>query len=209
MKPLEKLLLFLLFLSTSLFAQKAYFFSGIVKDNITQEPLEQAIIYVNRTPYTLDIVGEYRLYVQEGDTIIIGHLGYKAQQIIITDTMKEENLPKVIFLDRQNITLEEVEISSYQLTQEMKDNAQRTIQLAIQQSQQAHTFDYEDQYTTPPPTGTGFSSSQVVGANLFTLLKWFKKRKNKPKSLTQKHVMTYEEYMNTIYQNQVKDSLPK
>lgn len=200
--------LFLLLNSVS-FSQEVFFFAGKVQDELTGELLEEASLEVNGKAHALDVFAEFRIYVETGDTIIFSHLGYQPYRLFVADTMSSASLPKTISLHRGNITLDEVEINNYELTDEMRRNAERNVQIMLQQAQDKsdNVYDKEPRFTPPPPQGTGMSSSQMFGFNTVALVQKIKRKGKKAPLLPAKEVISYEEYNSAHKQKDASDSI--
>lgn len=189
-------ILFLLY-SSAVFSQNTLIFSGTVLDKESYRPLEKANLKHNGQYQSLNTLAEFRINVGINDTIIFSHLGYKPFNIVITDTTTMQDLPRVIALEISNITLDEVEVNTFVLTEEMKKNAQRNVQMAVQQAKKKEGLTYRESNPEPGESGTGLSTSEMFGVNLFTVLDEVKKSKKRTPPPPKMKIISYEEYQSS------------
>lgn len=202
MTSIKAFIIFFLLLSSSvLFAQDALIFSGTVLDIESYKPLEKAIFKHNGQIHPLNTRAEFKINVKPHDTITFRHLGYKSFEIIITDTTTMQTLPRVIVLETSNITLDEVEVNNFVLTDEMKNNAQRNVQMAVQGAYKKEGLTYRESNPQPKGSGTGLSASETFGANLFTVIDEVKKTKKRTPPPPTMKIISYEEYQSTRSQS--------
>lgn len=204
----NKVILLLFFMcSTVLSAQDFLYFSGKVISGQTQEALEKTLLEVNGESYIIDSKAEFSIYVIPHDTITFRHLGYTPFAIVVSDAMVSADLPSVIPLQVENITLEEFTVKSNVLTEEMKRNAQRHVQQAVQQALQKNDGMTNDpNYYRESEKYSGLSTSQMFGADLVKIVGVIKKpKKEAPKAPTMK-IISYEEYRSSMKANEKQDT---
>lgn len=196
-----------LLMNPLLFSQEVFFFAGKVVDAHTGDLLEKATLEVNGKAHALDVFAAFSIYAETGDTIVFSHLGYQSFRFLLVDTMSSASLPQTISLHREIITLDEVEVNNYELTEAMKRNAQRNVQIMRQQAQGKGTKDIEGNYKVPLPSGSGLSSEQMFGVNIVALLARLKFFNKKPPDLPSKKMVPYEEYKSTLEPPSTPDSI--
>lgn len=106
----------LLALGTDSFAQKnqrkPIQFSGIVLQKETALPLPFTNMQVKRTyrGSIADYYGFFSFATYTGDTVLFSSIGYKRKQIVVPDTISNNNYTIVILLDKDTIMLPTVEV---------------------------------------------------------------------------------------------------
>jgi len=189
--------LFLSVFNITVQAQESFLFSGTVMDKDTEVLLENATIEIDGQFYTLNASAEFQIYVEMSDIIVFSHLGYTPAELVISDSTDINNLPSIITLERANITLDEVEVNNNVITEQMTRNAQNIVAGAVEQAKKSDGLSYDDKNPYPGPSGTGLSSSQMLGVNIFSVVDKIKKAKTSSPPAATTRIITYEEYMSS------------
>ena len=189
--------LFLSAFNITVQAQEPFLFSGTVMDKDTEVLLENATIEIDGQFYTLNASAEFQIYVEMSDIIVFSHLGYTPAELVISDSTDINNLPSIITLERANITLDEVEVNNNVITEQMTRNAQNIVAGAVEQAKKSDGLSYDDKNPYPGPSGTGLSSSQMLGVNIFSVVDKIKKAKTSSPPAATTRIITYEEYMSS------------
>jgi len=189
--------LFLSAFNITVEAQESFLFSGTVMDKYTEVLLENATIEIDGQFYTLNASAEFQIYVEMSDIIVFSHLGYMPAEFVISDSTDINNLPSIITLERANITLDEVEVNNNVITEQMTRNAQNVVAGAVEQAKKSDGLSYDDKNPYPGPSGTGLSSSQMLGVNIFSVVDKIKKAKTSSPPAATTRIITYEEYMSS------------
>lgn len=209
-RVVKKLMPFLFVLIFSeLCAQGGVSFSGIVVDGSTGQALERTLLKVNGELYLVDEEARFSLSVVSGDIVVFHHLGYTTYEIVIGDSTRSEDLPKIISLQIETVTLDEVEVSSYVLTDEMRRNAQYNVQQAMRQVL-SEGSDTRPGYASDPSSsqsGSGLSSSQMIGFDVIGIIGLIKDSKKEKIKVPTKKIMSYEEYRSSISVADVVDTV--
>lgn len=197
MRLIYGFVLFVFFiLSFDLYAQEMEYYEGKVVDARSRTPLERAVLEIDEHILLLNSLGEFQVYVKPHDTLFFSHLGYKPLKIVITDSLSVDDLPQVVYLSDSNYTLDEVEVSRYAITNEMRNNMSNIVKLAVEQAKKKDGLKYE--FTNPEAgvTGTGLSSQQMFGCNFVSIFNKIKEsRKPKETFEPSTKIVSYEEYM--------------
>ena len=116
----QSLLLFCIFVicSVPLFSQKTPLqFSGIITDTSTNKLSLVHVIISNRLKGTIsDIDGNFSIPVYSDDTLLFSRLGYKAQCLIIPDTISRNEFTCNVQMEQQSYILPEVNAYPYPAT---------------------------------------------------------------------------------------------
>ena len=124
MKPLLRfILLFLILVPATLFAQEKYTISGYVKDNATGESLPGTNVYVKELMKgtTTNVYGFYSITLESGDyNLVISFVGYQDIEIPVSLT---QDLRENVSMKMKGITGKEVEIIA-ERTDENTDGTQ-------------------------------------------------------------------------------------
>ena len=126
MKELS-LLFFLLFFCLGVQGQNQgkndVFVTGIVCDRDSIRPLPEAIFRLGKEVRGVDKQGRFSLSVQVGDTLRFSHIGYAPTQVVITDSLRENDFLLGVFMVRDTVLLSEVLILPRFFTGNYKSNA--------------------------------------------------------------------------------------
>jgi hypothetical protein len=84
-------------------------FHGLVMDAGTQSPLANSQILINRRFSSVsDKEGKFTFYVNRSDTVVFSMLGYKPEQLIISDTLSGREFIVGIYLNADTLSIGEV-----------------------------------------------------------------------------------------------------
>ena len=126
MKELS-LLFFLLFFCLGVQGQNQgkndVFVTGIVCDRDSIRPLPEAIFRLGKEVRGVDKQGRFSLSVQVGDTLRFSHIGYAPTQVVISDSLRENDFLLGVFMVRDTVLLSEVLILPRFFTGNYKSNA--------------------------------------------------------------------------------------
>ncbi len=126
MKELS-LLFFLLFFCLGVQGQNQdkndVFVTGIVCDRDSIRPLPEAIFRLGKEVRGVDKQGRFSLCVQVGDTLRFSHVGYAPIQVVISDSLRENDFLLGVFMVRDTVLLSEVLILPRFFTGNYKSNA--------------------------------------------------------------------------------------
>lgn len=126
MKELS-LLFFLLFFCLGVQGQNQgkndVFITGIVCDRDSIRPLPEAIFRLGKEVRGVDKQGRFSLSVQVGDTLRFSHIGYAPTQVVISDSLRENDFLLGVFMVRDTVLLSEVLILPRFFTGNYKSNA--------------------------------------------------------------------------------------
>lgn len=188
-------LMFLMF-NSLVFSQELQFYSGIVVDGDSKQFLENVSLEVNGKSYSVSKLARFNVSVQPYDTLVFRHLGYAPFEMILSDSIDVEELPRAISLYSSDITLREVEVRSNIVTEEMMQNAQHNVRVAVQQAmKQGRSYDNSGNAFVNQEFSPGVSSSQMVGFNVLEVADAIsKKMKSKPVEELTCKVVTYDEF---------------
>ena len=113
MKPIGLFFLFFfLFFSSCIHAQlventKEVRFSGIVINSGTTRPLPNVTCRNGKLGTTTDETGRFLMTTQRGDTIRFTHIGFKAYQMVVPDTLDTNEYIMAVFLSPDTVMLSE------------------------------------------------------------------------------------------------------
>ena len=126
MKELS-LLFFLLFFCLGVQGQNQgkndVFVTGIVCDRDSIRPLPEAIFRLGKEVRGVDKQGRFSLSVQVGDTLRFSHIGYAPTQVVISDSLRENDFLLGVFMVRDTVLLSEVLILPRFFTGKYQPNA--------------------------------------------------------------------------------------
>ena len=112
------------------------FVTGVVCDRDSIQPLPEAIFRLGKEVRGVDKQGRFSLRVQVGDTLRFSHIGYVPMQVVIPDSLRENDFLLGVFMVRDTVLLSEVLIWPRFLTGDYKSNtfllnAQNNLKQAI------------------------------------------------------------------------------
>ena len=99
------------------------FVTGVVCDRDSIRPLPEAIFRLGKEVRGVDKQGRFSLSVQVGDTLRFSHIGYVPMQVVIPDSLRENDFLLGVFMVRDTVLLSEVLILPRFLTGDYKSNA--------------------------------------------------------------------------------------
>ena len=99
------------------------FVTGVVCDRDSIRPLPEAIFRLGKEVRGVDKQGRFSLSVQVGDTLRFSHIGYAPMQVVIPDSLRENDFLLGVFMVRDTVLLSEVLILPRFLTGDYKSNA--------------------------------------------------------------------------------------
>ena len=84
-------------------------FHGLVLDAITQTPLSNSHISINRSLFSIsDLEGKFAFYVSRNDTVTFTRLGYKPAVMIVSDTLTGKEYIAGVYMHTDTLTIGEV-----------------------------------------------------------------------------------------------------
>ena len=98
------------------------FVTGVVCDRDSIQPLPEAIFRLGKEVRGVDKQGRFSLRVQVGDTLRFSHIGYTPMQVVIPDSLRENDFLLGFFMVRDTVLLSEVLILPRFLTGDYKSN---------------------------------------------------------------------------------------
>ncbi len=98
------------------------FVTGVVCDRDSIRPLPEAIFRLGKEVRGVDKQGRFSLRVQVGDTLRCSHIGYTPMQVVIPDSLRENDFLLGVFMVRDTVLLSEVLILPRFLTGDYKSN---------------------------------------------------------------------------------------
>ena len=99
------------------------FVTGVVCDRDSIRPLPEAIFRLGKEVRGVDKQGRFSLSVQVGDTLRFSHIGYVPMQVVIPESLRENDFLLGVFMVRDTVLLSEVLILPRFLTGDYKSNA--------------------------------------------------------------------------------------
>ena len=84
------------------------FVTGVVCDRDSIRPLPEAIFRLGKEVRGVDKQGRFSLSVQVGDTLRFSHIGYAPMQVVIPDSLRENDFLLGVFMVRDTVLLSEV-----------------------------------------------------------------------------------------------------
>lgn len=197
------------FMSNSLlFSQELTFYSGIVIDGDSKQFLENVTLEVNGESYSVSKLARFNISVQPYDTLIFSHIGYVPFEVLMPDSIIVKELPRAINLFSEDITLKEVVVRPNILTEEMMQNAQHNVKMAVEQAMKTNGSYSNSNAFANQEFSPGVSSSQMVGFNVLEVANAISKKiKSKPVEELPCKVITYDAYCQSLDTIQAKDTL--
>ena len=99
------------------------FVTGVVCDRDSIRPLPEAIFRLGKEVRGVDKQGRFSLSVQVGDTLRFSHIGYVPMQVVIPDSLRENDFLLGVFMVRDTVLLSEVLILPRFFTGKYQPNA--------------------------------------------------------------------------------------
>ena len=99
------------------------FVTGVVCDRDSIRPLPEAIFRLGKEVRGVDKQGRFSLSVQVGDTLRFSHIGYAPMQVVIPDSLRENDFLLGVFMVRDTVLLSEVLILPRFFTGKYQPNA--------------------------------------------------------------------------------------
>jgi len=84
------------------------FITGIVYDKDSLQPLPDALYHYRQQSFGLDHEGRFSVRVRVGDTLRFSHIGYETREVVVSDSLWQQDYLIGIFLSRDTILLAEV-----------------------------------------------------------------------------------------------------
>ena len=79
------------------------FVTGVVCDRDSIRPLPEAIFRLGKEVRGVDKQGRFSLSVQVGDTLRFSHIGYAPMQVVIPDSLRENDFLLGVFMVRDTV----------------------------------------------------------------------------------------------------------
>ena len=89
------------------------FVTGVVCDRDSIRPLPEAIFRLGKEVRGVDKQGRFSLSVQVGDTLRFSHIGYVPMQVVIPDSLRENDFLLGVFMVRDTVLLSEVNLTAF------------------------------------------------------------------------------------------------
>lgn len=99
------------------------FVTGVICDRDSVRPLPEAVFRLGKEVRGVDKQGRFSLSVQVGDTLRFSHIGYAPIEVVISDSLKENDFLLGVFMVRDTVLLSEVLILPRFLVEGYQSNA--------------------------------------------------------------------------------------
>lgn len=99
------------------------FVTGVICDRDSVRPLPEAVFRLGKEVRGVDKQGRFSLSVQVGDTLRFSHIGYAPIEVVISDSLRENDFLLGVFMVRDTVLLSEVLILPRFLVEGYQSNA--------------------------------------------------------------------------------------